>query len=94
MTTLENEFTTDAIATLVRESCDQFYGDDAILTDWVVEEFTKRLDEARGGGASGWMTSADGSLLMSSTITAVDLRHLIQLRSSRIVSPSCRCRRR
>ncbi len=49
MSTHPNEFTTDAIATLVRESCDQFYEDDAILTDWVVEEFTKRLEKALDG---------------------------------------------
>ena len=47
--TREDEFTTDALAELVRESCDQFYEDDAILTDWVVEEFVKRLEKALDG---------------------------------------------
>lgn len=49
MATLEAEFTTTAIAELVRESCDKFYGDDTILTDWVVEEFIKRLEKALAG---------------------------------------------
>ena len=47
--TLENEFTVSAIAELVRESCDEWYGDDTVLTDGVVEEFTKRLEKALDG---------------------------------------------
>ncbi len=49
MTTRSDEFTTDALATLVRESCDEFYGDDTVLTDGVVERFEELLEKVRDG---------------------------------------------
>ena len=49
MSTHPAEFPIDALAALVRESCDAFFTDDTVLTDWVVTEFTKRLEEALDG---------------------------------------------